>query len=256
MNRNTSIAFRLSLLGGVAILFLTGIVLGGQVVAQDPPDDPPLPSAEDLENERESVAERIRVLRAWRLTEELDLDESTGVQLFASLDTYDEQLEEVQQQLEQSAQTLNQLLESGGTDEEISDAIESILTAHLSIEQARVDLIRNSGEYLDPTQQALLMLFLPEFDREIRNMIREVRQRREHGEDRPGHRNRHGMEPGGPEGGFPPPEGAFPPPDGLIPPPDSPIPPPEGAFPPPDGLIPPPDSPIPPPDSPIPPTNF
>lgn len=226
MNRKKSNAIRISLLGGVPLLILTGVLVGGQVVAQDPPDDPPVPSAEDLEAERESVADRIRVLRAWRLTEELELDETTGVQLFASLDTYDEQLQEGQQQLEESAQALNQLLQGGGTDEEISQATESILTSHLAIEQARVDLIRNSGEYLNPTQQAMLMLFLPEFDREIRNMIREVRQRREHGEGGPGHGRRHGME-GGPEGGFPPPDGVFPPPDGVIPPPERMIPPPE-----------------------------
>ena len=52
-----------------------------------------------------------------------------------------------------------------------------ITSTHLHIEQLRAQLVLDAGAFLSPQQQAALMLFLPEFNRQIRDMMRQARQR-------------------------------------------------------------------------------
>jgi hypothetical protein len=142
-------------------------------VAAQPEPPPPEPSL------TEQLQERIRIMRAWRLTEVLDLDEATAVQLFEHLDHYDTLLQPEQVRLNELGQRLRVLLEEGsGTDAEVAELVTQITETYLRVEQLNVERVREAGSFLDPRQQAALMLFLPEFDREIRQMVRQARSRR------------------------------------------------------------------------------
>ena len=126
-------------------------------------------------------------MRAWRLTEHLELDEATAVSLFARLDAHDEQVIPVRQALEQAARELRRMLrDDSGTDAEVDTLMNQIMDAHVEIERSRVELVRGTGDILTARQQASLMLFLPEFDREVRRMIHDFRSERRRGEGRPG----------------------------------------------------------------------
>lgn len=153
-------------LGAAALL-----AVARPVLAQ--PEPQPEPSL------TEQLQERIRIMRAWRLTEVLDLDEVTAVQLFEHLDHYDTLIQPEQVRLNELGQRLRVLLEEGtGTDAEVAELVTQITETYLRIEQLNVERVREAGAFLDPRQQAALMLFLPEFDREIRQMVRQVRSRR------------------------------------------------------------------------------
>ncbi|MCA9563758.1 MAG: hypothetical protein KC561_09730 [Myxococcales bacterium] len=167
------------------LLALGGAALcAGALSAQDPPnaDDPVIeeaeqPTPEEIEEQREALRERIRVMRAWRLTETLELSEEDGLPLFDRLDTYDETVQPLQARLEELGRELRDALQSEtASDEDIAALTDEIMTTHLLIEEARVDAIRGTGDILSSRQQALLMLFLPEFDREIRENARQVRR--------------------------------------------------------------------------------
>ena len=193
---------------------LAAVLMVPNLVAQEaePPPPPPPPGEDgppppDNQETRERVEERIRIMRAWRLTEALELEEGVALRLFALLDEFDAQVAPEQARLEENAQQLREMLSSGsGTDAEIAALLTRIMETHLRLENLRVDLIVSSGTFLSPRQQAALMLFLPDFDRQIRDMVRETRRTRR--------RVRQHRE--GPPDGFrgPGPDGEMGPPDG------------------------------------------
>lgn len=161
------------------LLFGLVSILSAQQPDQPPAGPPGLNPQLEGDSARERVAERIRIMRAWRLTEVLELDQDTALELFALLDTHDALIRPEEAQLEQNARNLRQLLSAGdGDDEELSELTRAITQGHLRIEQLRVELINDSAGFLDPRQQAALMLFIPDFDREVRSMIRETRRQR------------------------------------------------------------------------------
>lgn len=137
---------------------------------------------------RARIRERVRMLRAWRLTEVIEMDETTAARLFELLDNHDEQMAAEELALAEAGLELRQLLESGeGEDARIAELLEQIIATHLRIEEAQAQLVRDAGEFLTPRQQAALMLFLPEFNAEIRELAREVRRGRQRRERRGEH---------------------------------------------------------------------
>lgn len=162
--------------GIAATLAVSGLMAQGPI---EPPQQPSSDSEETTRPARERVEERVRIMRAWRLTEILSLDEGTALALFELLDTYDQEVLPTQAALGQHARSLRQMLSDGsGSDAEITELTNSIMESHLRMEQAKIDLIESSASVLDPRQQAILMLFLPEFDREVRQAARELRRGR------------------------------------------------------------------------------
>lgn len=174
------------ILFSLAAVALAALLIVPNLVAQEPgPPPPPHPPGEegppppDDEETRERVEERIRIMRAWRLTEALELEEDVALQLFALLDDFDARMAPEQAALGENGQQLRSMLHDGsGADEEIATVLASIMETHLRLEQLRIDLIESSGAILSPRQQAALMLFLPDFDRQIREMVRETRRTR------------------------------------------------------------------------------
>ena len=171
----------LCLLGGFTLALFSAELLSAQERPPFPPGPPGMdrPAESGSAEGREQVQERIRVMRAWRLTEVLELDDQTGIALFELLDELDSTLEPQQNQMRELGQELRtHLSEGSGSDEEIANLVEELMNTHLGIEQLRVETIQSAAEILTPRQQATLMLFLPEFDREVRQMVREVRRER------------------------------------------------------------------------------
>ena len=174
------------ILFSLAVVALAAVLMVPNLVAQEtgPPPPPPPPGEDgppppDDEETRERVEERIRIMRAWRLTEALELEEDVALQLFTLLDDFDTRMAPEQAALGESGQQLRSMLDEGsGTDEEIAALLAGIMETHLRLEQLRIDLIASSGAFLSPRQQAALMLFLPDFDRQIREMVRDTRRQR------------------------------------------------------------------------------
>lgn len=136
------------------------------------------------EEVRARVAERIRTMRAWRLTEVLDLDETTAVRLFERLDAYDAANAPLRMELERAGRELRRALEGEDADDaRISELTTAIVDGHLAIEALRADLVRSVSDILSPRQVAAFMLFLPEFEREVRELIRDVRREHRRGRD-------------------------------------------------------------------------
>ena len=128
---------------------------------------------------REKIRKRIELIRMWKLTEELDLTEETGAKLFPILHKYDEKRIKLGKERRKITEQLRKALEDEATpDEEIEAAMEKVEKNAL----AASDLLRQQREelkgVLSPRQQAKFILFQGEFQREIRKLIAEARERR------------------------------------------------------------------------------
>jgi Spy/CpxP family protein refolding chaperone len=137
-------------------------------------DEPPPPV-----EKREEIRKRIELIRMWKLTEELDLTEETGSKLFPILRKYDEKWIKLQRERQKTMKQLRKALsDEAASDEEIEEGIDKVERNALGTS----DLIRQQREelkgVLSPRQQATFILFQRGFQREIREIMAEARQRK------------------------------------------------------------------------------
>jgi Spy/CpxP family protein refolding chaperone len=134
-----------------------------------------LPSPE----EREQVRKRIELIKMWRLTEELNLDEETGSKLFPLLRQYEEKRRELTRKKEELLFALKGQLKSGNPPE---DRIKGLLKEWEGIRADEQELNQKEKEdlkgILSLEQQARYLIFQQEFTRAIRRVIADVREKR------------------------------------------------------------------------------
>lgn len=117
---------------------------------------------------REQVKRKLLALRAYRLTEELALDETSAARVFPMLAKYDPQLE----QLTIERATLTKELRAGPTGaaaEELVTRVVANRRALFELEEKRLAELR---KVLTPQQTARLLVVLPEIEAQLKQQIR------------------------------------------------------------------------------------
>jgi hypothetical protein len=164
-----------------ALLFAVGVAMA-QPPGATPPSQPlgPGPGQGPAhsgpgEQRREKIKKRIRALRAYTLTEELQLDGTTAGKLFPVLARYDDEFDkllvaraDLQKQLDAAANGRD----SRAADRVIEDAIAN-QRAFWQMEDKRLDELR---KVLSPQQTARLLVVLPPLERKIENQLRQAVQ--------------------------------------------------------------------------------
>ncbi|MEZ4363103.1 MAG: hypothetical protein R3B48_23180 [Kofleriaceae bacterium] len=129
---------------------------------------------------RSKVRAKILALRAYRVTEELGLDEATAARVFPLLSKYDQRVE----QLTVERVAVNKALRNPPADPR---AIDELIRRALDNRRAMIDLeAKRIGELrgvLTPAQTARLLVLLPEIERQLKAQIRAQRQRKRRGGD-------------------------------------------------------------------------
>ncbi len=172
-----------TLMSAVAALVIMGPV---RVEADDDPsdeadDDPPAEADDDRPAEadgemRRKVQERIRVLRALKIEEHLQLDKATLDKLLKVLDGYDQRSHDQHKEIEQLRRKLKRAMKQGGSDQEIEQARLKLIEGHKKIDALRYERLEKASALLAPRDRVKLMIFLPKFEREVRKVIRDVRK--------------------------------------------------------------------------------
>ena len=135
---------------------------------------------------REKVKQKVRAMRAWILTEELELDEATAGKLVPVLARFDDELARL---LVERAQLLRELAaaEAAGDPRVLDRLIDKLVAnqqARWALEQQRFTDLR---KLLTPRQTARLIDVLPQLDQRIRQgMRRGIRAGALDGEPAPG----------------------------------------------------------------------
>lgn len=131
------------------------------------------------QGEKERIRKRISLIKMWRLTEELNLDEETGAKFFPIIRHYEERRRELAKRREGLLQTLKVQLRAGKLPE---DKIRGMLKEWDAIRTEEQELNRKEREDLEGIlsleQQARYLIFQHEFLKEMRRMIADVREKR------------------------------------------------------------------------------
>ena len=135
--------------------------------------------AGDGSGKRAKVMERVRAVRAARIVEVLDLDEAGAGRLFTVLGKYDDLILPLKVEVGQARREIKQLIDSGKWDDAAAGKlIERILAARAQIARLEEQRSAEVRKVLTTRQFAILVVELPEIERDIERQIRKAAGRR------------------------------------------------------------------------------
>lgn len=136
------------------------------------------PNAQKAEKRRQKVLQRIRALRAERLSEALALDRATQDKLFPILESYDARFASLIRESHGLRREMHALLKSGASDAATNAALDRVIERMVvhqrelwNLQEAR---FRDVRKVLTPRQAATLFVVLPKIDRAIHRQVRRV----------------------------------------------------------------------------------
>jgi Spy/CpxP family protein refolding chaperone len=171
------------------------VVLWCAAASPAPPDEP----------DRSKAGERVEILRMWKMMEALDLDKATADKIFEIRRKFVAEKKRLEQDVAEDFRRMRQLLREAPdkTDErELERLLKSIGEKRKKIEALWNQQYDDVSKVLSIRQQAELMLFLKDFNRQLRSLMQPPGT---HGHGQPPHmgKGRRGMGPPMPPGGPP-----------------------------------------------------
>lgn len=158
------------------ILLVLSIVCGftaqGLAEPQEYLDQPP------TKEQRDRVRQRIETLKMWKLTKALDIDEATSAKIFPLLNRYDKRKAEIHNNLREGMRALRRSLRENRTDE-LKDTLATLEQNHKALQSINDEEWAEMKKVLTVEQQAKFVLFRQEFDREVRKLVTDARERRQ-----------------------------------------------------------------------------
>ncbi|MBI5043117.1 MAG: hypothetical protein HZC10_04660 [Nitrospirae bacterium] len=155
----------------LSIILLLG--LAANSMAEPPEDFDRPPSKEQMEK----IRERIETLRMWRLTEAINLDEKSSAKLFPLLKKFDKKRAEVENAQREGMRELRQLLKEK-RETQLKGLLERLEKSHKELQKLKEEEWVELKNILTIEQQAKFIIFQQEFDRDIRKIIAEARERK------------------------------------------------------------------------------
>jgi Spy/CpxP family protein refolding chaperone len=157
------------------ILFLFFLISGfaADSLAIMPEDSDRPPTRE----QREKVRKRIETLKMWKLTKALDLDEKTSAQLFPLINKYDKKRAEIEFNIRDGTRELRRYLKENNK-ESLKNVIDRLEQNRRVLQSINEEEWAELKKVLTIEQQANFILFRQEFDKEIRKIIADAREKR------------------------------------------------------------------------------
>jgi len=157
----------------VFVIILFGFAAHGLAEPQDF-EKPP------TKEQKEKVRQRIETLRMWKLAKDLDLDEKRSAQLFPLLNRYDKRRAEMEYAMQGNIKELRESLREK-REGQLRDILDRLEQNHKGMQNLRDTEWEELKKILTIEQQAKYVIFLQEFDREMRRIIAQARGRRQEG---------------------------------------------------------------------------
>ncbi len=136
--------------------------------AQGPPPPPP-------DRDPRAIIEKVRI---YELTQRLNLTTEQAIKFFPKLNELRKNEESFQNQRREIIRDLKDLVDKKATDDEFNKVLKRFEDARREKWQKDSLLFQDFKTTLTPLQQANLIIFEEEFEREIREMIRKIRENR------------------------------------------------------------------------------
>lgn len=125
----------------------------------------------------ENVRKRIETLKMWKLTKTLDLDEVTAAKLFPMLNRFDREKAKLQREVREALKDLRTALRDGDEDS-LTGLMQGLDEKRVALSNIAEQERKGVAKVLSVKQQASYVLFQLEFNREIRNIIADVKKKR------------------------------------------------------------------------------
>ncbi len=136
---------------------------------------PPSSFPDNVESERERVRRRIDMLRIWRLTSELNLDEPTARKLFPVLHAFQVRRSQLRSECNRIEKKLALELRN---EQRNGEKIKSLIEAYKQNELKKYELYQEEARKLEdvltPRQYAQYILFAERFNLELQYIFREA----------------------------------------------------------------------------------
>ena len=159
----------------VKILLLVFIVCGFTAQGFAEPaeylDKPP------TKQQRDRVRKRIETVKMWKLTKALDLDEASSVKIFPILNRYDKRKADIHQDLREGMREMRRSLKENKT-AGLQNTLAMLEEKHRALQNINDEEWAELKKVLTVEQQAKLILFRHEFDREVHKLIADAKDRR------------------------------------------------------------------------------
>jgi hypothetical protein len=128
---------------------------------------------------RARLRERIEMVKMWKLTQALDLDEATAEKLFPLLNQYEDQQRQLRVKRAELLKQLNDELKKDSADPAIlRKTVDEYKKNDAELVQTRNQRMDDLSKILSEKQMAQLIVFVPRFEREVKNLMNDVRARR------------------------------------------------------------------------------
>jgi Spy/CpxP family protein refolding chaperone len=155
----------------IVLVMLSTALATAQPAGKAPPPD-----------RREKIKQKIRALRAYTLTDQLDLDEATAGKLFPLLAKYDDELDKLLAQradVRGKLEAATALKDNKAVDKAIDDAVAN----QRALWDAEARRLADLRKILTPQQVARTLIVLPTIERKIQNQLRKAIARRAGADD-------------------------------------------------------------------------
>ncbi|MBN2135047.1 MAG: hypothetical protein JW737_04910 [Acidobacteria bacterium] len=124
---------------------------------------------------REEVREKIQLLKMWKMTDYLDLDEETSLKVFQIVKKYDDLEHKARSNNMNLISTLKKELAKDKVDTNITNELmKKIKTNFLNEKSITIERFSELSKYLTPEQQAKYLVFEFEFHMEIARLTQQA----------------------------------------------------------------------------------
>jgi Spy/CpxP family protein refolding chaperone len=126
------------------------------------------------ERHSRKVEKRVRTMKIWKMTEELDLTEEQAARFFPLLNEKEDQFEELDKERQEILKKLGDIVwESKVSEKEVNELIRRFEELDAKRMQIRNQFHEKSDEILTPAQMGKMVLFNHRFHAMMRDVIRE-----------------------------------------------------------------------------------
>jgi Spy/CpxP family protein refolding chaperone len=150
----------------LAILFLLPPT---DIVAQQRVPGPPA---------MEERMERLQQFKKLRLMETLNLNEEESIKFFARYNKFEEELRDLEQQRNSILDDMENLIKHEEKEEAYKKDFDDLLALGQKLVEARTRFYKDARTMLTPVQTAKLLVFERNFNRDLREAIRDVQRDR------------------------------------------------------------------------------
>lgn len=130
--------------------------------------------ADDEDDKREKVREKVRTMVMAKIIEELDLDEAGATKLFPVLNKYHDEIAKLHKDSGEARREIKKMLDAAKADDaKVNKQIDRIVANRSKIATLEADMFKDVRKILTPVQSAKLVVILPmirdRLERKIRN---------------------------------------------------------------------------------------